>query len=350
MTEFVDVNVTLAGAAADKFNFGAVMGMFAHSINTDRKNGPYSSIPEVVAAGFTAAAELEVHSWATSVFAQDDGVDSLIIGYTDGIETTTAALDAIEADTPGSDWYITNMEDRTDTEILLAAAWHEARAKIYIAQSSDADILTDVVGNIAEDLEVASYHRTALIYHATDAGANGYLDGAWASSGGGLQLDAPMGAGQWGYRELEGVTFDAVTSTEAAAIYSNNANLFGRNKGLSFTSKGSMASARWIDAQVSLDWLKARMEESILSAFVGAPTKIPFTNAGINILRAAIQEVYDKGIAFGHLSADEPPTLTAPLVSDVSSADKILRQLTMTGNAVLAGAIIKVTFNINVQQ
>ena len=204
--------------------------------------------------------------------------------------------------------------------------------------------------NVAEDLQGFNYSRTGLIWHATSTGADGYLDGAWSSYGGGFNLDGPAGAGTWAFNQLAGTSFDSVTGAEATAVYSYDANLFGRNKGLNFTSKGTMASGRFIDVTTSLDWLKARLEEELLSAIVGAYPKIPFTNAGINILAAAIQTVYDKGVAFGHLSPDQPPTLSAPRVTEVSSADKIARQYTMTGNAVLTGAIHKVVFTINVQQ
>jgi hypothetical protein len=346
ITEFVDINITLASASAAKFNFGALLGIFDHAVSTNRQEGPYSSVAEVVAAGFTSGAEAAVHAWATAVFAQDDGVDQVLIGHQDGGDADwTATLDAVEAADPTS-WYITNIESRTEADILLAAAWHEAREKIYIAQSSDAAILAGTAGNVALDLQTANYNRSALIYHLTDGEP---LDGAWASSGGGLNLDAPNGAGIWAYRQLEGIPFDAVSSAQAAEIFDANANVLGRNTGLNFTSKGTMASGRFIDVQTSLDWLKVRLEEKILSTFVAAPTKIPYTNGGINTLRAAVHEVFDQGVSFGHLSPDFERTLVAPDVSTVSAADKAARLLTMTGNVVLAGGIQKVVLNLTVQ-
>jgi len=356
ISNFVDVTVALAGALADKFSFGTLLGVFDHSVTANRQDGPYTSITEVVDAGFTAAAEPEVNAWATAAFSQDDGVDQIIIGREDVADLDwTATMDAVEAADPNS-WYITNIESRVAADILLVAAWTEARRKIYIAQSSDAGILADTGGNIAESLEVLGYNRTALIYHAVDNAAggltppDGYLDGAFSSSGGGLDLDGPNGVGTWIYRQLEAVTFDAVTSTEAGNIYSNNANLFGRNLGLSFSSKGTMASGRFIDVQTSLDWTQIRLEEDILSLFVGVVTKIPYTNAGINQVGGAVQGVYDKGVSFGHYSPDQPPTLVVPDVATVSAAAKLARELTLTGNAVLAGAIHKAIVTINVQQ
>lgn len=338
ITEFIDVDVLLSGAAAEKFAFGIPLGAFTHTVTVNRQDGPYFSLAEVVAAGFTSTATPTIYAWASAVFAQDDGVDSLLIGRIDAADLNlTASLDAIEA-AGANTWYITNIESRADADIADLAAWTETRSKLAIVQSDDLTLTAALA------LQAAGYNRTALIYHDDDTE---YLDGAWTSSGGGLNLDAPGGVGIWAYRQLEGVPFDDVTAAEATSIYAADANLFGRNKGLSFTSKGTAASSRFLDVQTSIDWVKARTEEEILSLFVGTPTKVPYTNAGINLVAAAIQNVLNRGVNFGHFSPDVAPTVTAPDVSTISSADKINRELTLQATAVLAGAIQKVNLTIN---
>lgn len=287
ITEFIDVDVLLSGAAAEKFAFGIPLGAFTHTITVNRQDGPYFSLAEVVAAGFTSVATPEIYDWSSAVFAQDDGVDSLLIGRIDALDASlTASLDAIEAAGPDT-WYITNIESRADADIADLAAWTETRSKLAIVQSDDLTLTAALA------LQTAGYNRTALIYHDDDTE---YLDGAWTSSGGGMNLDAPGGVGIWAYRQLEGVPFDDVTAAEAVSIYAADANLFGRNKGLSFTSKGTAASSRFLDVQTSIDWVKARTEEEILSLFVGTPTKVPYTNAGINLVAAAIQNVDRKSV------------------------------------------------------
>lgn len=356
ISNFVDVTVLLAAVQAERFAFGVLLGIFDHSATVNRQDGPFTSLAEVEAAGFTLIAEPEVHAWATAVFAQDDNIDEVIIGREDVGDLDWGATYAAVRDADPLSYYFVNIESRVDADILLVAAIIETERKVFIPQSSDADILTDGVGNIAEDLEVLGFNRTALMFHAIDDSlgglvpSDGYLDGGWGSSGGGLNLDGPAGVGTWIYRQIEAVAFDAVTSTEAGNIYDNDANLFGRNLGLSFTSKGTMASGRFIDVQTSLDWTQIRLEEDILSLFVGAGTKIPYTNGGINIIAGGVQGVYDKGVNFGHYSPDELPTLTVPEVVTVSSAAKIARELTLSGNAILSGAIHKAIITINVQQ
>jgi hypothetical protein len=352
ITEFVDVNVALAGASATKFQFGALAGVFLTTDVTSRQFGPFFSQAEVVAASLGSST---AEDWSGIVFSQDNGVDSVIIGREDaGDATMTVTLDAIEAEDSES-WYVTNLESRVEADILAAAAWAEARngnttaPKIYIAQSLDADILVGGTG-IGFDLAAFNYNRTALAYHSVDTE---YLDGAWSSVGGGLNLDTPGGVGVWTYKPVgggfSGVPIDVFTSAQALAAYADAVNLYGPAKGLDFISKGTMASGRFIDITTSIDWTKVRLQEKIIETFVGAPTKIPYTNAGINIIVAAIQEVMTQGVSFGHFSPDIPPRIIAPNVFQVSQADKTLRVLTIQVEVTLAGAIQKVIINVNVE-
>jgi hypothetical protein len=341
ITTFVDVNVNVAGASATKFAFGALLGVFAHTVNVDRINGPFFSVSEMVAAGFTSAAEPEVNAWGTTVFAQDDGVDSLEVGLkAAGDADYTAALDAIElAATDSQNWYITNIESRVDADIEDSSVWVEGRDdKIGIFQSADKTVVEFLA------MQAAGRNRSAGFYHALDAE---WLDGGISSSGGGLNLDAENGAGIWAYRSLENVTFDPLTGAEATAIYAADANIYGRNKGLNFTSKGTMASGRFIDVQTSIDWIRERIEEAIISLQVGTPTKIPYTNAGVNIIRGVVQGVMDAAVTNGHLSPDVPPRVIVPDVATVSQQEKIDRELTISATGVLAGAIQKLTVNVN---
>jgi hypothetical protein len=345
ITAFVDINLSLIGATATRFAFGALLGAFAHSVTANRQDGPYYSVAEVEDAGFTSVATPAINDWATIVFSQDDGVESILIGREDGADANlTATLNAIEA--AGSDtWYITNIESRVDADIALAAAWIEARDKILIAQTDSADLLASVEPNIGNTLSVALYHRTALIYHDDDTE---YLDGAWSSSGGGLDLDSPNGAGIWMYRELEGVPYDAITGTQATNVWGANANVYGRTKGLSFTSKGTMASGRKIDITTSLDWVKARVGESVLGRFVGVKTKIPYTNAGILDIVAAISDVLDSGVRNGHISPDIPFQIIVPDSTEIAASVKTTRALTIQAVFYLAGAIEMIVLNVNV--
>lgn len=352
--DYVQISVNVAEASGDKFGFGNLMGVFDHDITEDRQNGPYLSLAEVVAAGFTEAAAEPVYYWASSVFAQAKGVDKVLIGRISGSDANyAAALTAIDAEAD-QDWYVTNIESRVSADIESAAGWVESAGdKIFIPQTQDADVLTGGAGNVAEDLAALNYNRTALLWHSgsgTD-NTNAFADGAWSSVGGGMNLDIPGGVGIWMYKTLTGVVTDKLNSTQRGNIKDDNASFYATTNGSDFTSFGTMASGRKIDIMTSMDWLEKRLQEAVLSLFVSTSNsgkKIPYTNAGINQVVGAVQGVLDKGVSFGHLSPDVPPTINVPNVVTISAEDKENRVLTLTGQAKFSGAIEKFNFSIDV--
>lgn len=356
--EFVDITITIADALADRVSFGVPIGVFDHSATANRVDGPYASITEVVAAGFTAAAEPEVFGWASAAFDQSAGVDQLKVGRQDvGDADWTATLTAVAAE--DDDWYGLNIESRAEADILLAAAFIETtgsteKPKIFISQSSDAALLAGTAGNVGEDLQGQTYHRTALVYHAIDDStggvdeSDGYLDGAWTSRCLGFNLDAPRGKGQWIFKQLSGIPFDTLTTAQVNAVYGVNANVYGRTKGLSFVSKGTMASGRFIDVTTTADWLKARLEEEIITAMVNDPVGIDLDTSGINKLRRAGNTVLANGVEYGHLSGDFTQTLTWPTFNQITAAQRIAREITATGVLYLRSGLVKVNLNLTV--
>jgi hypothetical protein len=499
ITEFVDINVVVGAAAPDRFSFGNLMGVFEHNVTSNRQDGPYASVAEAETAGFTAGAAPEINAWLNAVFAQDAGVDSVLIGrkipsaggpldqvwqvedspltfvdqtanansgtaadwivfpatealgdyvaigsavpftsltlsnaggtagvggtvdweYWDGaawvalagvVDGTTgftaapsagqvvsftlpanwapvvlnsgdalyyvravitqvyatnpvysqgvvtgdvdypAALSAIAAVAGDESWYGHTIQSRVQSDIEDVAAWTESRFHFFIPQSADATFLSGTAGNVGEVLESAGYKRTAgPLYHAVSSGVlNGYADGAWASRGFGMDLDAPGGRGIWAYKQLSGIVYDNVTSAQASNIYDVNGNIYGRNKGLSFTSKGTTAfgAPYFIDIQTTIDWIKARLEEDILALFV-SKNVIPYSNAGINLIAATVKARLDQGVTFGHFSPDFPTEVNVPDVANVSVSDKQNRELSIQASAVFAGAIQKLTLDLN---
>lgn len=351
ITEVVDVTVNVAGSRPTAFQFGAGLGAFTHTLTANRQEGPFFNTQEVTDFGFTVALWPAINAWATAAFSQDNGIESLLVGRIDaGDATLTASLDAIEAEDPES-WYITNIEGRDDVGLGLFGTWTEARngaagspRKIGIGQSDDLTVVAFTAW------QAATLNRSAGIYHSDDTE---YLDGAWLSKGGGFNLDVPGGVGTWFGKQLSGVPFDEFTGAEALAIYAANANTFGRNKGVNFTAKGKMASGRFIDVTTTIDWAAVRVEEAVLAAFTGTPTKVPYSNAGINTIANAVQGVLNKGVRNGHfLTAAESligakPEVQVPDVKTISAAVKQTRELTMTATATIAGAIQKLTLVIN---
>jgi hypothetical protein len=270
-------------------------------------------------------------------------------GFTTGDASWAAAFTAISAIAGSESWYGHTISSRVQADIESVAAWTESSGEhLFISQSADATYLAGTAGNVGLVLQAAGYDRSVgPLYHLVSSGsANGYADVAWASKCLGADLDAPGGRLIWAYQSLDGITYDAITSAQATAIWAANGNIYGRNKGLSFTSQGTLASGEYVDVQTTVDWIKLRLEEDVVAAFVGANV-IPYTDAGIAQIQAVIKDRADLGVTYGHFAAEPAPVVTVPKVSSLSASTRQSRVLQATLTAYLAGGIQKLTLAVN---
>jgi hypothetical protein len=254
--------------------------------------------------------------------------------------TIGGELDAIVAE--NGDWYGLTLVSRVKAVLLRAAAWTESGgARIFAAQSSDADILTTANTDLAYALQQLSYSRTFLTYYPTDATA---MDLAWMSNRLSADLDVQQIA--WYYATLAGVTPTAgLTATQKANVTGKNANLYLTLSGNGATGNGFMASGRDIDEQTTVDWLVARTREAITQLFLSesnALRKIPFTEDGFEQISSVVYPVLRRGLRAQHfaLAANGAgPFVDMPTLAEVSSGDRAARLLRFSFGALLAGGV-----------
>jgi len=140
ITHHINTAISLASGNSASANFGVQMVVAAHSVNSNRINGPYSSLTAVADAGFTLAAEPAIYGWAVSVFSPRPRVSQVRIGLIDTGENIPTALAAIDAADPASH-YARTLLTRTTADAMALATSTEPTAKIAGAQSSDANLL-----------------------------------------------------------------------------------------------------------------------------------------------------------------------------------------------------------------
>lgn len=240
------------------------------------------------------------------------------------------------------DWYCLLLTSRTALDIRLAAASIEALRKIFLACSDEAGVLTSGTTDIAYVLKALTYARTAYLW--SDDQAN-YPEAAWA---GRLLPDDP-GSETWKFKTLAGVTASVLTPSEVTNAEGKNANLYTEVGGVSITSEGIMVGGEFIDVTRFIDWVHARIQEGVYSRLVNLE-KIPFTDAGVAVIEAEIRKVLLSGVRVGGIAPDPEFEVTAPLVADISTADKGTRTLPdVKFNFTLAGAIHAVEVNGIVQ-
>lgn len=249
-------------------------------------------------------------------------------------ETWTDALIAVEDE--NNEWYALISETRVKADILELAAAIEARRKIYGAATADTDVPTTATTDLASALSDLNYERTFLIYLPT--AATQYPEAAWIGS----QLPEVPGSNDWDLKSASGITVSSLSETQKTNLRNKNTNFYTRKAGIEIFQDGNMVSGSPIDEQIFIDWLVARLEESVFFRMVNVK-KIPFTRTGATIIENDIRTVMSQGVTNGGIADDTPYLVQAPdplAIPEVQRAQRIMGDFIIRFR--LAGSVRKV--------
>jgi hypothetical protein len=248
--------------------------------------------------------------------------------------TTAAALAAIKAE--DDDWYGLIVADSSSKATAAAVAtFIEANRKISLIQSADHETANAGVSDDAFGALVTSARaRTGGIYHRKIGGTEWLAAGLMAQ-----RLTAVPGSDTWAFKTVASVSADVLSGAQKTALQDKNATHYTRVGGINITYQGKTGAGEYFDTVRFIDWLYARIQERVLFVLANNP-KIPYTDAGVDLMRAAILAVLNQGVTAGGLSNNPAPAVTAPAVADVDPVDRINRLLPdVEFTAQLAGAI-----------
>lgn len=269
------------------------------------------------------------------------GTGTLTQVTTDAV-TIGDELDAIVAE--NGDWYGLTLVSRTKLTILHAAAWVETQPRIFVTQSSDADVLTSATTDVASELQGASYNRTALLYYPTNTT---YADMAWLANR--LAADLDVRQTVWYGVTLVGPTpSTGISSTAKSNALGKNANLYLTQGTVGATGQGLMASGRNIDEQTTIDWLIARVFEAITQLILNesnALRKIPYTDEGFAQIESVTRGVLSRAVRAQHLSPSAsgiPPYIDMPTLAEIAPADRSARLLRFSFGGLFTSAVREV--------
>lgn len=267
-------------------------------------------------------------------------------------EDMATALTAINT-ANSKNWFIATIESREDADITALNTFIGPLDKVAVAQSSDADAKAGTPSNIFDTIAALNNTAMNMYWHDDD---REYLDGGVAGILGAADLDAAGGVITLHGKQVVGVPADDLTTAEINNIAGDGEtnNGFGGNVHVEIASRGFImygksAEGEFTDVETTILWTKARVGEAVFGLIATTPTKIPYTNSGINQVVTAVQGVMNTGVTNGHFDGDTPPTTTAPAIADIPIADKNARVLrNVVANARLAGAIHKAFIQVNV--
>jgi len=266
-----------------------------------------------------------------SISDEPDNVQFKDITADPGIAADLTAIESVDPD----GWYALLLDSNSEAEILASAAFIEARKKIFLTNTSDTEVVDNVVSNdVMSDLQSFAYARTAIIY--SQARLLNWTGAGWA----GNRLPSDPGSSTWAFKTIASVQVDGnLTGGQTSVIESKGGNVYRTIAGVNVTTFGITASGEYIDVTRFIDWLDARIKERIFGVLINN-AKIPYTDVGVDLMRGQVLAQLNQGITAGGLAADPAPVVQAPKVADIDPADKANRILPdITFQATLAGAI-----------
>lgn len=292
------------------------------------------------AAGATSPFTITANTPGAWFSVESPEVGMLKIAQTHAEPATALAVDLGAIALENNDWYALITLYNSKAYVKAAAAWVESNKKLYIADVSDSETVTLAsagTGNsdVADDLHTLEYARTSVAYHPSPADMFG---SAWL----GTRIPFDPGSETWKWAQLKGVTPVRLTSTQKANLRAKKANTIETIAGINITWDGTTADGDYIDIQRGLDWLEDDVMTAVFEALATA-IKIPFTDAGVAIIEAAVRASLIRGVSRGLLAADPEPVVTVPRVVNVSPANKAIRYLPdIKFSGTVAGAVHKV--------
>ena len=309
-----------------------------------------AAVCTAIAAAITAdagLADVTATAGATkvTVVGDTDGVrhsfscSSANLAYSDitadpGIEDD---LNAIFAADP--DWYGLMIDSIGAAEILAAGSWAEAQTMLFFPTTMDAGCLGSGNTDVASQLSAATMQRTVPLWH--HRGAEQVACTAWA----GKMLPKAPGSANWANKSLSLVDMSTLSDTERANLKSKNCNYYVPVKRIGFTLDGRASGGRFADITHGIDWFDARLEERVV-LLMANNDKVPYTNAGIQLIRGQVDAQILAGITATVVDPEQAWWTSAPAVSDVDPNDKIARVVrNIRFQFVLQGAVNKALIN-----
>lgn len=223
---------------------------------------------------------------------------------------------------------------------------------------------TDGSGSVGLALQALGYLRTLTQYSTTTDAVSAIMGYAMGANGQGASSPAYTLA----HKAEVGVTPEALTETQVAALKAQNVNYyasFGNTYNL--FENGVMADGHYFDEVLGLDQLVAGVSTAVV-ARLASVAKIPQTEGGVTLLHNAIDGPCDTAHTSGFLAAGQwsgPPILSlntgdtlpkgyvilSDKVSGQSAADKAARIAPTTYVCIHeAGAIQNVVISIQANQ
>ena len=308
--------------------------------------GEYDSLVAVQDAGWVTSGENAdpVGVAAAVAFAQSPRPDKIIIAAQKVVSGAVESLDDTLARAKAfGGWYVICAAGIDESNYDAIAAWAESGNDLFVYTYTGA---TDPLANKSYERSVGYYGKVTTSQEAASVpAANKYIGVAAAVR----CLSYPSGSETWAYKTLAGgMVPSQLTDTEVAELQTNNINTFEKLAGRNVTMLGKTKAGEWVDIIRFRDWVETDMQNGVANVIL-RNGKIPFTDAGISLIGAAMEATLMRGQERGGIMqsyTDESGNLNVgysmylPPASSIPAEDKAARILRGPRfEAYLSGAI-----------
>lgn len=288
-----------------------------------------------------------------------------------GVAAESAATAVAALGNISNDWYGLKVAASTtlaDSDVLAIAAYIESASvsRIYGFTTQNSAVLDAAqTTDIASQLKALGYKRTFIQYSSTNPYAAASIFGrAFTVDFNGSNTTLTIK-----FKQEPGVAAENLTSSQAAAASGKNCNVFvAYNNNTNIIQEGVMVNGYFFDEVHGTDWLQNDVQTAVWNLLYTSTTKIPQTDAGVNVILTTISNRLDQAVRNGFVAPgvwnapgfgalDQGETLSkgyyvyAPPVATQSQADREARKAPTIQAAIkLAGAIHFSNIQINVNR
>lgn len=320
---FVDVVITRETKPITEQGFGLPL-----ILSTDGAH-PYTVYREFEDFAADFAAETETYKLGQRMFGQNPRPSEIaVVGVVEGAaETFVTALTDLQA--TNNDWYYLVSTANDEATVTALADYVSTQDKLYGATVQDPAFAATLSGQ---------YDNAFLVVHDQE---DAYV------AEGLIATVAPrvIGSYTWTFKNVQGVPAASFDNTKINEIHDNNASTYINEAGILMNSHGVATSGEYLDVIQATHFLKARLAEYVFR-LLALKDKVPYTDAGIALVVAEVENVLDRAFQQGIIADEEGEplyTISYPTRAEIPANDRARRVLPdIEWTAVVAGAVEKV--------
>ncbi|KGD79759.1 hypothetical protein ID10_08625 [Pantoea agglomerans] len=306
VSNVVNVDVIMSPTAATGRNFGSLLILGTSSvIPVSERIRLYTSSEDI---GVDFGEDSPEYEAALIYFSQSPRpaqvyvgrwAKTLATGETGSVEALAQAITAVLQFT---NWYglgIADEDDLTPAEITATAAAIQASSlsRVFAVTSSDSGIIDSATtSDVASTLKGAGYSRTFVQYSTKSKyAALSAFGRAFTVNFTGNNTTITLK-----FKTEPGVTYETLTSSQAAAVDAKNANVYVYYANdTAILQQGVMSNGDFFDERHGLDWLQNYVQTNLFNLLYTSTSKIPQTEAGITRLLTNVEMSLDQAVSNG---------------------------------------------------